>query len=181
MIQIVFSQLCLYINNSYEMWNGMIHSIFISDLTLQILERFAKSCSSVQVLILLTMSKQKQITGQKRSAPPATDYVAGQEPQHFGNKILSGEEIDRCQKLLAISCAQDELSTRKGAGNKKFTYMEAWKVIDIANNIFGYNGWSSQGTDTIIPCSFRSLFLPFLVLSVPILFIFHNHYSSELT
>ena len=158
---------------------GMIHSIFISDLTLQILERFAKSCSSI--LILLTMSKQKQITGQKRSAPPATDYVAGQEPQHFGNKILSGEEIDRCQKLLAISCAQDELSTRKGAGNKKFTYMEAWKVIDIANNIFGYNGWSSQGTDTIIPCSFRSLFLPFLVLSVPILFSFHNHYSSELT
>ena len=155
---------------------GMI-TRFSLHLTLQILVP-NHSCRSSK---LLTMSKQKQITGQKRSAPPATDYVAGQEPQHFGDKILSGEEIDRCQKLLAISCAQDELSTRKGAGNKKFTYMEAWKVIDIANNIFGYNGWSSQGTDTIIPCSFRSLFLPFLVLSVPILFSFHNHYSSELT
>jgi recombination DNA repair RAD52 pathway protein len=96
------------------------------------------------------MSKQKQITGQKRSAPPATDYVAGQEPQHFGNKILSGEEIDRCQKLLAISCAQDELSTRKGAGNKKFTYMEGWRVLEAANKIFGYNGWSSQILNMIV-------------------------------
>ncbi len=29
----------------------------------------------------------------------------------------------------------------------KFTYVEGWKAIQLANQIFGFNGWSSSVVD----------------------------------
>ena len=60
------------------------------------------------------------------------------------------EQVDRIGKLLQVDLAADELSTRKGAGNKKFTYLESWRVLDGANKIFGFNGWSSSILQMII-------------------------------
>lgn len=37
----------------------------------------------------------------------------------------------------------------------KFTYVESWKVIELANSIFGFNGWSSSIVD-ITPDFVRS-------------------------
>ena len=36
------------------------------------------------------------------------------------------------------------LSTRQGGGGTKLTYIEAWRVIQIANDIFGFSGWCSE-------------------------------------
>ena len=82
------------------------------------------------------MSKQQKIQGIKRK-PPVTfnGTVAG----NFGNDTLQASEMNRIADLLSVDLAQDELSTRKGAGNQKFTYMEGWRVLEAANKIFGYN------------------------------------------
>lgn len=36
------------------------------------------------------------------------------------------------------------LSTRTGFNNMKLTYLEGWQAIELANRIFGFNGWSSE-------------------------------------
>lgn len=52
------------------------------------------------------------------------------------------------QTLLAKRPGPEYLSTRPGAGGTKFVYIEAWKVIELANEIFGFNGWTTE-TKTI--------------------------------
>ncbi|KAI7879606.1 Rad52/22 double-strand break repair protein [Lichtheimia hyalospora FSU 10163] len=36
------------------------------------------------------------------------------------------------------------LSTRAGPGGSKLTYIEGRNVIELANEVFGYDGWSSE-------------------------------------
>ncbi|KXN69861.1 Rad52/22 double-strand break repair protein [Conidiobolus coronatus NRRL 28638] len=36
------------------------------------------------------------------------------------------------------------VSTRPGPGGSKLSYIEGWKVIEKANEIFNFDGWSSQ-------------------------------------
>ena len=35
------------------------------------------------------------------------------------------------------------MAQRSGPGNQKLTYVESWKSIELANEIFGFSGWSS--------------------------------------
>ncbi|KAI8461789.1 DNA repair protein Rad52/59/22, partial [Phakopsora pachyrhizi] len=46
--------------------------------------------------------------------------------------------------LLAKQLGPEFLSTRSGAGGCKLTYVEGWRVIALANEIFGHDGWSSE-------------------------------------
>ena len=86
------------------------------------------------------MSVQQQLSGSKRNS--GLLYVGTNAP--ITAKSLQPEEVDRIGALLREDLAASELSTRKGAGGKKFTYMESWRVLDKANEVFGFNGWSSQ-------------------------------------
>jgi len=36
------------------------------------------------------------------------------------------------------------VSARPGPNGKRIYYMEGWKVINEANRIFGYDGWSQK-------------------------------------
>lgn len=47
-------------------------------------------------------------------------------------------------KLLEKRLGPAFLSERPGNGGLKFTYIEAHKVVSIANDIFGSDGWSSE-------------------------------------
>jgi DNA repair and recombination protein RAD52 len=38
----------------------------------------------------------------------------------------------------------EEMAQRAGPGGQKLTYMEGWKVVEFANDVFGFNGWSSS-------------------------------------
>jgi hypothetical protein len=38
----------------------------------------------------------------------------------------------------------EHLATRAGAGGGKLTYIEGWRVINLANEVFGFDGWSSE-------------------------------------
>ena len=35
-------------------------------------------------------------------------------------------------------------------GGQRVVYIEGWKVIDLANDIFGFNGWSHSVTNSTI-------------------------------
>jgi DNA recombination protein Rad52 len=93
------------------------------------------------------MAKQQNITSFKRK--PSVTFN-GTVAHNFGKDTLEASEMNRIADLLTVDLAQDELSTRKGAGNQKFTYMEGWRVIEASNKIFGYNGWSSQILNMIV-------------------------------
>jgi recombination DNA repair RAD52 pathway protein len=47
-----------------------------------------------------------------------------------------------------------------------FTYVESWKAIELANQIFGFNGWSSAVVD-ITPDYVRPQLFVVLAGSVP--------------
>lgn len=62
----------------------------------------------------------------------------------FGNDQFTEEESARIQLLLERRLASEEMSTRSGGGKAKLYYVESHSVINFANYIFDYNGWSSS-------------------------------------
>lgn len=41
-------------------------------------------------------------------------------------------------------------ATRAGPGRSTLTYIEGWKIKNLANKLFGFNGWSSAITDVTV-------------------------------
>ncbi|KIJ43895.1 hypothetical protein M422DRAFT_60283 [Sphaerobolus stellatus SS14] len=63
----------------------------------------------------------------------------------------SGASEDMSAKVAALQAKLNQklgpefISQRPGpGGGMKLTYAEGWKIINLANEIFGYNGWSSS-------------------------------------
>ncbi|KAI9671786.1 MAG: hypothetical protein M1831_003314 [Alyxoria varia] len=56
-------------------------------------------------------------------------------------------EIATLQSRLDRQLGPEYISTRPGAGGGKVHYLAAEKVINLANEVFGFNGWSSQIQD----------------------------------
>lgn len=61
--------------------------------------------------------------------------MANEFSQKRRNKI--SERLDR-------SLGPEYLSVRQGCGSAQLTYVEGWLVINLANKIFGFDGWSSE-------------------------------------
>lgn len=56
-------------------------------------------------------------------------------------------KIDSYEKIateLNKRLGPEYISYRIGFGNIQIAYLEGWAAINIANRIFGYNGWSSE-------------------------------------
>ncbi|KAJ2455470.1 DNA repair protein rad52 [Coemansia sp. RSA 2336] len=68
----------------------------------------------------------------------------GKPSQPTGNEPFSAEEAARIQKLLRKKLGPEHVSTRQGMGNSRLSYVEGWRIISIANEIFGFDGWSSS-------------------------------------
>ncbi|GAA6021072.1 hypothetical protein JCM11491_004405 [Sporobolomyces phaffii] len=57
---------------------------------------------------------------------------------------LSSEQQERQRRLqdsLDKVLGPDYVQTRPGGGGTKLTYLEGWRAINLANEVFGYNGW----------------------------------------
>lgn len=63
---------------------------------------------------------------------------------NFGENPFTGSETMAIADQLHIPLARSETCTRPGPGGARLTYIEGWKVIQQANLIFGFNGWSSK-------------------------------------
>lgn len=56
---------------------------------------------------------------------------------------FTAQEIATLQSRLDKQLGPEYISTRPGAGGGKVHYLAAEKVINLANEVFGFNGWSS--------------------------------------
>jgi DNA repair and recombination protein RAD52 len=57
----------------------------------------------------------------------------------------SAKRIATLQAKLNKRLGPEYISQRPGpAGGPKLTYAEGWKIINLANEVFGFNGWSSN-------------------------------------
>ncbi|EMR09566.1 hypothetical protein PNEG_02152 [Pneumocystis murina B123] len=54
------------------------------------------------------------------------------------------QEASVLQSLLDRQLGPEYISYRPGVNGSKVHYLEAWKVINLANEVFGFNGWSSS-------------------------------------
>ncbi|KAG5518277.1 hypothetical protein PMAC_003073 [Pneumocystis sp. 'macacae'] len=54
------------------------------------------------------------------------------------------KETETVQSLLDRQLGPEYISYRPGVNGAKVHYLEAWKVINLANEVFGFNGWSSS-------------------------------------
>ena len=61
-------------------------------------------------------------------------------------------KIAALQAKLNQKLGPEYISTRPGGGGMKLTYTEGWKVINLANEVFGFNGWSTAVVN--VTCDF---------------------------
>ncbi|KTG02996.1 hypothetical protein cypCar_00021552 [Cyprinus carpio] len=60
----------------------------------------------------------------------------------FGQYAYTAEEYQAVQNALRQRLGPEYISTRQAGGGQKVCYIEGHKVISLANEMFGYNGWS---------------------------------------
>ncbi|KAM9890318.1 hypothetical protein OXX79_011513 [Metschnikowia pulcherrima] len=56
----------------------------------------------------------------------------------------SADEAQRIQTQLNRVLGPEYVSCRPGGGGQNVSYIEGWKALNLANEIFGFNGWSSE-------------------------------------
>lgn len=63
----------------------------------------------------------------------------------FSISNATASKIAELQAKLNKKLGPEFISQRPGpGGGPKLTYAEGWKVINLANEVFGFNGWSSS-------------------------------------
>jgi DNA repair and recombination protein RAD52 len=62
----------------------------------------------------------------------------------------TAQEIATLQSRLDKQLGPEYISSRPGQGNQKVHYVSGEKVIALANEVFGFNGWSSAIRDVTI-------------------------------
>lgn len=68
----------------------------------------------------------------------------------FGSGKFTEEEHEAIEAALKKRLGRNYLSTRPAMGGQSVVYIEGWKVIDLANDIFGFNGWSHSVTSSTV-------------------------------
>ena len=63
----------------------------------------------------------------------------------FSEDSTTFKQIATLQAKLNKKLGPEYISQRPGpGGGPKLTYAEGWKIINLANEVFGFNGWSSS-------------------------------------
>eukprot|EP00105_Crassostrea_gigas_P013422 XP_011429736.2 PREDICTED: DNA repair and recombination protein RAD52-like isoform X1 [Crassostrea gigas] len=68
----------------------------------------------------------------------------------FGQIEYSPEEQDAIQNALRQKLGPEFISQRAGAGGQRLAYIEGWRLINLANEMFGFNGWSHSVTQQTV-------------------------------
>ncbi|XP_054631965.1 DNA repair protein RAD52 homolog isoform X2 [Dunckerocampus dactyliophorus] len=63
-------------------------------------------------------------------------------PKRFGQCAYTAEEQQAVHNALRQKLGPEFISTRVAGGGQKVCYIEGHRVISLANEMFGYNGWS---------------------------------------
>ncbi|XP_063785310.1 DNA repair protein RAD52 homolog isoform X2 [Pseudophryne corroboree] len=71
---------------------------------------------------------------------------SGSESGSFGQQKYTAEEYQAVQNALRQKLGPEYISSRQAGGGQKVCYIEGHRVISLANEMFGYNGWSHSIT-----------------------------------
>uniref|UniRef100_A0A8C5MRG6 DNA repair protein RAD52 homolog n=1 Tax=Leptobrachium leishanense TaxID=445787 RepID=A0A8C5MRG6_9ANUR len=71
---------------------------------------------------------------------------SGNDAVCFGQHQYSAEEYQAVQNALRQKLGPEYISSRQAGGGQKVCYIEGHRVISLANEMFGYNGWSHSIT-----------------------------------
>jgi DNA repair and recombination protein RAD52 len=67
------------------------------------------------------------------------------EDRYMEITLAQEAKIGELQAKLNQQLGPEYLSTRPGpGGSKPLTYAEGWKILNLANEVFGFHGWSSS-------------------------------------
>jgi DNA repair and recombination protein RAD52 len=78
---------------------------------------------------------------------PGTFFEDSPETNFPGSSNLRLSETPIIQAKLNRRLGPEYVSQRPApGGGPKLTYVEGWKIIGLANEVFGYNGWNSTIT-----------------------------------
>ncbi|KIL62747.1 hypothetical protein M378DRAFT_80777 [Amanita muscaria Koide BX008] len=78
---------------------------------------------------------------------PFTPYSFGTQNSFASEDISEAtlKKVAALQAKLNQKLGPEYISQRPGpGGGQKLTYAEGWKIINLANEVFGFNGWSSN-------------------------------------
>lgn len=88
------------------------------------------------------MAFAPQMHGTFAGASMNTSYA---EPALIDLSEETAKKIATLQAKLDRKLGPEYISQRPGpGGGMKLTYAEGWKIINLANEVFGFNGWSSS-------------------------------------
>jgi DNA repair and recombination protein RAD52 len=65
-------------------------------------------------------------------------------------EAYSAEEQQRIHALLRKQLGPEYLCKRSGPGGSSLHYIEGWQVTSLANDIFGFNGWSHSIMEMLV-------------------------------
>ncbi|XP_069484713.1 DNA repair protein RAD52 homolog isoform X2 [Ambystoma mexicanum] len=65
---------------------------------------------------------------------------------YFGQHQYTADEYQAVQNALRQKLGPEYISSRQAGGGQKVCYIEGHRVISLANELFGYNGWSHSVT-----------------------------------
>ena len=81
----------------------------------------------------------------KQNGAAANPFEQTEEPKKEQRiSEYTAQEIATLQSRLDKQLGPEYISSRPGAAGQKVHYLAAEKVINLANEIFGFNGWSSS-------------------------------------
>ena len=78
---------------------------------------------------------------------PGEQYNGGDVKNPFEERVVNGftaVEIATLQSRLNKQLGPEYISQRPGNGGGRVAYLEGNKAIALANEVFGFNGWSSS-------------------------------------
>jgi len=89
--------------------------------------------------LILTLRRYNELQRQAQAFP-----VPFEEDQAPRVSSFTAQEIATLQSRLDKRLGPEYVSTRSGPGGGKLHYLAGEKVIGLANEVFGFNGWSSE-------------------------------------
>jgi DNA repair and recombination protein RAD52 len=63
---------------------------------------------------------------------------------------FSSSELSSIESALRRRLGPDFVSTRPSGNGVQVAYIEGWKAVQLANDIFGFNNWSHSVTSSSI-------------------------------
>ncbi|GBC03927.1 hypothetical protein RclHR1_00540037 [Rhizophagus clarus] len=91
-----------------------------------------------------------RLNGRHQQRPSKNEKEIGNASPVWETTSYTLEEYNTIQANLAKQLGPEYVSSRPGPGGGKVIYLEGWKAMNLANDVFGFNGWSSSIVDITV-------------------------------